>query len=181
VGSITDRKDIWALITMAADDPGAADTRVSWLAFEVTFPIGLPETPTFKNYVNSLTKITNISIRTVGTAGTSRYCYRVVPCDSDGVCGPASDEIVIETGNAVLDATDHICLSWLDVTGVTNYKVYRTCAPSGYGLGLLATVLPNLGDCGTGGGGGGDTGYKDDGSDCPNEGIVTIIHLVKML
>ena len=166
IASITDRDDLWALISMQADNSGGRGVKISWLAFEVTSPMGRGETPTFKNYVNSLTKISNVSIRTIGTAGTSRYCYRIVPCDSAGVCGPASDEIVIEIGNATLNATNHICLSWLDVTGVTNYKVYRTCGPSNLGIGLLATVLPNLGDCGTGGGGGGDTGYKDDGSAC---------------
>ena len=167
INLITDPSDVWTHVRMSRGT-GLSDlvSRMSWLVLDVTFPFGSGETPTFKNYVNSLTKITNVSVRAVGTTGTSRYCYRVVPCDSDGVCGPASDEVVVTDGNASLDATDHICLSWLDDVGATSYKVYRTCAPSGLGLGLLATVLPNLGDCGTGGGGGGDTGYKDDGTDC---------------
>lgn len=170
---VTDPSDVWILLqTDGAVDEGFEGcvpvfrNDISWLVLDVKSPYQPGETPTSKNYVSSLAKILNVSIRTVGTAGTSRYCYRVIPCNSSGVCGPPSDEIVIETGNASLDATDHICLSWLDVADVTNYKIYRTCAPSGLGLGLLATVLPDLGDCGTGGGGTGDTGYKDIGVDC---------------
>ena len=168
-GSITDLGDFWATISMVrGSGPSDATFRVSWLAFQATFPYGLGETPTYKNYVNSLARFF-VSIRTVGTVGTSKYCYRVVPYDADGVDGPAADEVSIETGHATLDSTNHICLSWEDVDDASGYKIYRTCAPSDYGLGLLANISTNLGDCG-GGGGGGVSGYKDDGSDCPNAG-----------
>ncbi len=165
--AITDSDDIWVIIeTTSSRGIGSPSVRqVSFMVLEVTGSFSTVDTPTFKNYVNDLTRILNLSVVQKGTKGTSTYCYVVVPCDSSGVCGPPSDEVSITDGNATLDATDHICISWLD-TGATNYRVYRTCSPSGLGLGLLATVLPNLGDCGTGGGGGGDTGYKDDGTKC---------------
>ena len=163
-GNITDPNDLWVSIE-ADSDLDDAVIKISFVVLEVTGSFSLVDTPTFKNYVNSLQKLGFISVIQKGTKGTDKYCYVVVPCDSSGICGPPSDEVSITDGNATLDATNHICLSWLD-TGATNYRVYRTCSPSGLGLGLLATVLPNLGDCGTGGGGGGDTGYKDDGTDC---------------
>ena len=166
---ITDPDDLWVAIEADSDfeeddDEGEPVIRISWLVLEITYAFGRAEIPIDKNYVGDIVGKLNISIRTVGTPGTSKYCYRVVACDSDGVCGPISAEVVIETGNATLDATNHICLSWLDNVDATNYKIYRTCSPS-LGLGLLATVIPDAGDCG-GGGGGGETGYKDDGSDC---------------
>ncbi len=164
---ITDADDLW--VTVEADgDAGSGKHKVSWMVLEITYPYALGETPTYKNYVNDLARFL-VSVRQEGTKGSSKYCYRVVPFDSDGVDGPSSDEVFITDGNATLDATDHICLSWDDVTDASGYKVYRTCAPSGYGLGLLASIATNVGDCG-GGGGGGVSGYKDDGSDCPNEG-----------
>lgn len=171
IALITDIKDLWTNVRFLRGTGASSSLiRMSWLVLEVLFPYGRGEVPGSKNYVNSLTEITNVSIRTVGTAGTSKYCYRVVPFDSDGVDGPASDEFVIETGHATLDSDNYVCLSWLDVDDAAGYKVYRTCAPSGYGLGLLDTVLPDAGDCGGGGGGGIETGYKDDGSDCEDEG-----------
>ena len=166
LANITDASDLWL---DAGSDYGAGTTivRFYWIALEVTSSYALVEVPTYKNYVNSLVSIAPApSARQIGTAGTTRYCYRIVPCDSSGVCAPPSDEIVVTDGNALLDATNHICLSWLDVTGASNYKVYRTCGPSNLGLGLLATVNADSGDCGTGGAGSGDTGYKDDGSAC---------------
>lgn len=165
---ITDPTDLYIRVYMDRLPLSSVlvDERVSWLVIEADFPFGAVETPTFKNYVNSLTKINNISIRTVGTPGTSRYCYRVLPCDSAGICGPASDEVVIETGNANLDATNFICLTWFDDVGATNYKIYKTCAPLDKGLGLIATVALDQGDCGTGGGGFGVTGYGDKVSGC---------------
>ncbi len=161
--SITDPDDIWVLIQMETEfsDPVV---RLSFMVLEITYPYALGETPTFKNYsVGGLGKIKNLSIIQNGTTGSTKYCYRVVPCTSAG-CGPPSDEFSIANGNASLDATDHICITWLDVDNATSYKIYRTCGPAG--LGLLGTVLTDLGDCGSGGSGGGDTGFKDDGSDC---------------
>ena len=163
---ITDRKDLYIRVYMDRVTGGSfTNQRVSWLVLESSFPFGSAETPAFKSYVNDLTKILNISARQEGTTGSTRYCYRVVPCDASGVCGPSSDEVVVTDGNATLDATNHICISWLDDVGATNYKVYRTCGPSNLGIGLLDTVIPGQGDCG-GGGGGGQTGYKDNGSAC---------------
>ena len=161
---ITDPNDLWVSIEADADLDDAV-IRIFWMVLEITYPYALGEVPTFKNYVNSLRKINNVSARQVGTKGSTKYCYRIVPCDASGVCGPASDEVVVTDGNATLDATNHICLTWEDDVGATNYRVYRTCGPSNLGIGLLATVIPDQDDCG-GGGGGGGTGYKDDGSDC---------------
>ncbi len=165
LASITDPDDLWVSIEADSDFDNPI-IRIFWMVFEITYPYALAETPTFKNYVNDLTKITNVSARQVGTVGTTKYCYRIVPCDAAGVCGPASDEVTVTDGNATLDATNHICLTWEDDVGATNYKVYRTCGPSNLGIGLLETVLPDLNDCGSGAGGSGFTGYKDDGLDC---------------
>ncbi len=166
ISNITDLDNIWIHCRFLRGNPTLSRCRMSWATLLATFPFGRGETPTSKNYVNTLSKLGVVSVRQEGTKGTSTYCYRVVPCDSDGVCGGAADEVKVTDGNATLDSTDHISLSWLDITGAANYKVYRTCSPSGLGLGLLATVLPNLGAGGSGGGGGGDTGYKDDGTQC---------------
>ncbi|KKK66138.1 hypothetical protein LCGC14_2967120, partial [marine sediment metagenome] len=146
IASITDVTDLHIDCRLLVN--GATINRgfMSWLVLVVTFPYGRAEVPTNKNYVNSLTPISPPpSARAVGTAGTSKYCYRVVPFDASGVDGPTSDEIIIETGHATLDVTNHVCLSWLDVDDAAGYKVYRTCAPTGYGLGLLDTVLPDEG------------------------------------
>ncbi|KKL27574.1 hypothetical protein LCGC14_2383770, partial [marine sediment metagenome] len=99
-----------------------------------------------------------------GTTGEETYCYRVIPGNAAGF-GPYSDEIIITNGNAVLDATDFNCITWLEVEGATQYRVYRTCSPSGLGLGLLATVTMEDDDCG-GGSGSGIFGFKDDGTQC---------------
>ncbi len=160
---ITDPDDLW--ISIETNNSSSRIIDISWMVLAITYPYARAETPTFKNYVNDLTKITNVSARQEGTKGTTKYCYRIVPCDASGVCGPASDEVVVTDGNATLDATNHICLTWEDDVGATNYKVYRTCGPSNLGIGLLETVLSNAGDCGDGTGGG-FSGYKDDGLDC---------------
>ncbi|KKK90055.1 hypothetical protein LCGC14_2726930 [marine sediment metagenome] len=162
LGLVTARDSLWVNVSMIGST--AANIRVSWVALQASFAYSSGETPTAKNYANGLTPITPPpSVRAEGTTGSTSYCYRVVPCNAKG-CGPASEEIVVTDGNALLDATNHICLAWADVTGATSYKVYRTCGPSNLGLGLLATVLPDAGDCG--GGGSGVSGYKDNGTAC---------------
>ncbi|KKL52842.1 hypothetical protein LCGC14_2281440, partial [marine sediment metagenome] len=153
IANITDAADLWLDVGMEYA-VGFTIERLYWLALEVTSPYALVGAPTTKNYANSLTPIAFTSAVQKGTAGTAKWRYRIVPCDSDGVCSPASDEFGVDDGNDDLDATDHVCLSWRDVTGAANYKVYRTKSggtPSS--LGLIATVLPDLGDCGGGGGG----------------------------
>ena len=164
--NITKVSDLWLDVGME-HAVGFTVERLYWLALQVTSKYSLVDTPSFKNYANSLIPITVASAIQKGTTGSAKWRYRIVPCDSDGVCSPstASEEFGVDDGNEDLDVTDHICLSWLDVADVTNYKVYRTKSggtPSS--LGLIATVLPDLGDCG-GGGGGGDTGVKDEGDD----------------
>ncbi len=185
VALITDRKDVWMHIRMLRGT-GLSDAlfRMSWLALEVGAPYQLAETPGFKNYGNSLTSIPEPTVVQKGTKGTTRYKFRVVPCDADG-CFGASEEVGITDGNDTLDATDHICISWLDIEDATSYDVYRTVSdgtPSSTGL-IATGVLPNLGDCGTGGGGGGDTGFKDEGDDGGEEfdeslcqGVDTVVY-----
>ena len=169
VALITDRKDLWMHIRMDRGT-GLSDAlfRMSWLALEVGAPYSLVETPGFKNYANSLEKITLTSAVQKGTTGTTKWRYRIVPCDADGCAvGSASDEFGVDDGNDDLDETDHICISWLDVTGAVSYRVYRTFAggtPSSTGL-IATGVLPNLGDCGLGDIDEGDTGVKDEGDD----------------
>ena len=171
---ITDRTDLWIWVSMSrhpnqgVPDPDRAVEQLSWLVLEASFPFStVGETPSSINTVNGLTKVV-VVLSNVAASGFFRYCYRVVPVGPDGD-GP-SDEVSIEDGPSALDSTDKICLTWDDITGATSYKVYRTCAPPGIGIGLIATVLPDLGDCGGGGGSGGNTGTEDDGVLCPNEG-----------
>ncbi len=167
VALITDRKDVWMHVRMLRGT-GLSDAmfRMSWLALEVGAPYSLVETPGFKNYANSLQKIVVASAIQKGTTGTTKWRYRIVPCDADGCAvGSASDEFGVDDGNDDLDETDHICISWLDIEDATSYDVYRTLSdgtPSSTGL-IATGVVPDLGDCGTGGGGGGDTGFKDTG------------------
>ncbi|KKN23045.1 hypothetical protein LCGC14_0908880 [marine sediment metagenome] len=168
VALITDRKDLWMHIRMDRGT-GLSDAlfRMSWLVLQVGRPTyQLAETPVSKNYANSLRKIVIASAIQKGTTGTTKWRYRIVPCDADGCAvGSASDEFGVGDGNDTLDATDHICISWLDIVGATSYKVYRMFAggtPSS--TGLIGTVLPGLGDCGTGEDEG-DTGIKDTGDE----------------
>ncbi len=171
---IIDRTDLWVWVAMdrhpnqQVPDPNRAVEQLSWLVLEASFPFSVVgEAPVSIEEINDLTKVV-VALSNVGASGFFRYCYRVVPVGPDGD-GP-SDEVSIETGPATLDATDKICLTWDDVTGATSYKVYRTCAPPDTGIGLIDTVLPDQGDCGGGGGSGGNTGMEDDGTVCPDEG-----------
>ncbi len=168
---ITDRADLWALVDMdrhpnqGVANPDRAVEQLSWLVLQCDFPFSsVGESPDDINNANGLIKVT-VALSVIGTSGTFRYCYQVVPFGPDGA-GP-SEEISIEDGPAALDSTDKICLTWPDIENATSYKVYRTCSPDGanLGTGLIATVLPNQGACG-GGGGGDETGYTDDGTEC---------------
>ncbi len=165
IANITDAADLWLDVGMEYA-VGFTIERLYWLALEVTSPYALVGAPTFKNYGNSLSKISAPVVQQQGTAGTTKYKFRVVPCDADGCAvGSASDEVTVDDGNAVLDATDHVCITWRDLDEAVSYDVYRTFSggtPSSTGL-IATGVLPNLGDCGTGGGGSGDTGFKDTG------------------
>ncbi|KKM18249.1 hypothetical protein LCGC14_1667570 [marine sediment metagenome] len=164
---VTSRSDLWVNVSLTR-----GNFRVSWAALQVSFPYSQGETPVTRNYANGLTPIDPPpSVRAVGTTGSTRYCFRVVPCNALG-CGPSSEEVIVtdlsavalSNGNAILSGTNFISLVWDDVPGATFYKVYRTCGPGG--LGLVATVLPDLGEGGVGGGGLGITGYQDDGVEC---------------
>ena len=174
---ITDKSDLWVWVTMdrhpnqGVANPDRAVEQLSWLVLQCDFPFSsVGEAPTSITKVNGLAKVSPV-LSNVGASGFFRYCYRVVPVGANG--SGLSDEVSIEDGPSALDSTDKICLTWDDVTGATSYKVYRTCAPTGIGTGLIATVLPNLGDCGGGGGAGGNTGMEDDGTVCPNAGDCT--------
>ena len=169
---ITDRTDLWVWVAMdrhpdqGVANPNRAVEYLSWLVLEASFPISsVGEAPTHIDNTNGLSAPA-VVLSNLGDDGFFRYCYRVVPVGPDGN-GP-SVEVSIENSPASLDSTDKICLTWNDITGATSYKVYRTCAPTGLGLGLIATVLPDLGACGGSGGGSGlgITGMEDDGSKC---------------
>ena len=174
---ITDRTDLWIYVNMSrhpnqgVPDADRAVEQLSWLVLQCDFPFSsVGEAPAEITKVNGLEKASPV-LSNVGASGFFRYCYRVVPIGPGG--SGLSDEVSIENSPVALDSTDKICLTWDDVEGATSYKVYRTCAPTGIGIGLIATVLPDLGDCGGGGGSGGNTGMEDDGTVCPNAGDCT--------
>lgn len=80
------------------------------------------------------------SVGRVGTGGTSTYGYKVTALDGTGETLP-STERVITNGNAILDGTNYNTVSWTEVPGAVQYKVYRnTSNGSPATTGLVATV-----------------------------------------
>jgi parallel beta-helix repeat protein len=79
-------------------------------------------------------------VATAGTAGTTNYGYRVTALDGTGETLP-STERTVATGNAVLNATNYNVITWSQVQGAVQYKVYRTTSGgTPASTGLIATV-----------------------------------------
>ena len=87
-------------------------------------------------------------ITVVGAPGGTTYKYVVVATLDTGET-LVSAEAATNTGNAALDATNYNQIGWAAVSGVLQYRLYRT---AGATLGLIAQI-----DSGT-------TSYKDQGA-----------------
>lgn len=169
--NITNTKDIWISLmggprfTLAPVSDTEMIVKVSWLVVEATFVVAV-EVPTSIPYGIGLSIMSLPILTQVGASGSTTWKYRVVPCNASG-CGIASEEVAITDGNAVLDETNFICITFNDVDGATSYKVYRTSAggtPST--TGLIGTLIGSgEGTCGEddGFGGSGAGGFKDEG------------------
>jgi len=67
----------------------------------------------------------NISGNVEGTPETTSYGYKVTAINKAGETIPG-EEVLIETGPALLDETNFIDLSWDPVEGAKEYAIYRT-------------------------------------------------------
>ena len=67
------------------------------------------------------------TLTTSGTAGSTSYTYQVATVLMDGTTIPGPTA-TIATGNATLNSTNSINLSWTAVAGAANYYVYRTAS-----------------------------------------------------
>jgi hypothetical protein len=87
----------------------------------------------------------------VGTAGTTTWGYKVTALDGLGETA-GSTEKTIANGNAVLDGTNFNTITWAQVGGAINYKIYRTTAggtPATTGLiGTVAGTITSFNDTG---------------------------------
>jgi hypothetical protein len=77
------------------------------------------------------------TIATVGTAGSTTYGYRIAAVTSAGSNTLPSSTVSIATGNATLDTTNYVTLTWNPVIGAATYRVYGRTAGSEL---LMATV-----------------------------------------
>jgi hypothetical protein len=60
----------------------------------------------------------------VGATGATTYKYKVI-ADLDDGTEIESDELTINTGNAVLSSTNYNRLTWTNATGILNFRIYR--------------------------------------------------------
>lgn len=107
----------------------------------------------------ALTTPTGLALSTAGTAGTTTYSYRVSAFNATGET-LACTNVTIATGNAILDATNYVKLSWTAVSGATGYNVWGN-KTTGLGETYLATVYAAGADA-----------YKDQGQDYPSTSIL---------
>lgn len=107
----------------------------------------------------ALTTPVGLALATAGTAGTTTYSYRVSAFNATGET-LACTSVAIATGNAILDATNYIKLSWTAVTNATGYNVWGNRA-TGLGETYLATVYAA-----------GTDAYMDKGQDSPSTAIL---------
>jgi len=107
----------------------------------------------------ALTTPVGLSLLTAGSAGTTTYSYRVSAFNATGET-LACTNVTITTGNAILDATNFIKLTWTAVTGATGYNVWGNKS-TGLGETYLATVYVA-----------GTDAYMDKGQDSPSTAIL---------
>jgi len=104
----------------------------------------------------AITTPTNLALSTSGTAGTTTYSYRINAFNTVGET-LACTSVQITTGNATLDTTNYINVSWTAVSGASGYNVYGRKA-TGLGETFMSTVYV--------------TSYKDQGQDTPSLSIL---------
>lgn len=107
----------------------------------------------------ALTTPVGLALATAGSAGSTTYSYRVSAFNATGET-LACTSVAITTGNAILDATNYINLSWTAVTNATGYNVWGNKA-TGLGETYLATVYVA-----------GSNAYSDKGQDSPSTAIL---------
>lgn len=107
----------------------------------------------------ALTTPVGLALATAGTAGTTTYSYRVSAFNATGET-LACTNVTIATGNAILDATNYIKLSWTAVTNAVGYNVWGNKS-TGLGETYLATVYAA-----------GTDAYLDKGQDSPSTSIL---------
>ncbi len=80
------------------------------------------------------------TVATVGTAGTTSYSYVVSALDGTGETLPSTVR-TIATGNATLTGVNYNTITWVQVPGAVQYKIYRTAsAGTPASTGLISTV-----------------------------------------
>lgn len=82
-----------------------------------------------------------LGLATVGTAGTTTYSYRVSAFNATGE-SLACTNVTIATGNATLDATNYINLTWTATAGATGYNIWGRYS-TGLGETYMSTVYTN--------------------------------------
>jgi hypothetical protein len=107
----------------------------------------------------ALTTPVGLALATAGSAGTTSYSYRVSAFNATGET-LACTNVTITTGNAILDATNYIKVSWTAVSGATGYNVWGN-KTTGLGETYMATVYTA-----------GTDAYLDKGQDLPSTAIL---------
>lgn len=77
----------------------------------------------------TLTSLPTIAAPTItpqGTTGSTRYDYKIVAVNGDGVDGIPSTGANTTTGNATLSATNYNRITWTAMNGAKEYKVLRS-------------------------------------------------------
>lgn len=108
---------------------------------------------------SALTTPTGLSLATAGAAGSTTYSYRVSAFNATGET-LACTSVAIATGNAILDATNYINVTFTAVSGATGYNIWGNKA-TGLGETYLATVYAA-----------GSNAYADKGQDSPSTAIL---------
>lgn len=87
----------------------------------------------FDSTLTPLTAPTNLLVTQNGTTGTTTYMYKVTALNERGeTIGSVAESI--SNGNATLDATNNISLSWDSVAGATRYRIYGRTSTDEYSL-----------------------------------------------
>jgi len=100
----------------------------------------------------ALTTPVGLALATAGTAGTTTYSYRISAFNAVGET-LACASVAIATGNAILDTTNFINVTWTATAGATGYNIFGRKA-TGLGETYMGTVYTNA--------------YADKGGDEPS-------------
>jgi hypothetical protein len=104
-----------------------------------------------------------------GTTGAATWSYKIVAKDVNGLHSAASSAGTTTSGNANLTGGNFNRITWPDVTGATEYDVYRTAHGTTPATnGLIASGVTSPLD---------DTGLAGDGSTAPTTGQDNVVSL----